>query len=200
MAKWSFWDWLTYICIWIAAVVLAVDQAIKGSPTMAQGLSGIINSPAWRYAPLMFMVMSGILLLVKQLSHLGSGSTEAANSTSKQSNADLRYIKTNVRLQFFGDHRIPHEVSSDNVCAWCAYFSASIQIHGPEGEVMFGSQPNWAIFLVLDKPASFRQAITSFSNPEVMPVIDTHMANSRAIVISTRGQIPAGVLEIHIAE
>ena len=110
-------------------------------------------------------------------------------------------LKTDLRLQFFGDRRIPQEVSSDNVASWFAYFSPSLAITPKDarGNTIAGGleiPPNWAIFVALDKPAKFRQAIVTFSNPEVMPVIDVHTANSRIIAISTRGQVPAGVLTI----
>ena len=120
-----------------------------------------------------------------------------------QRTQEPQYIKTDLRLQFFGDQRIPQEVSSDNVASWFAYFSPSLAIipKDAHGNMVAGGlevPPNWAIFVALDKPAKFRQAIVTFSNPEIMPITDVHMANSRVIAISTRGQVPAGVLNIHI--
>jgi hypothetical protein len=137
--------------------------------------------------------------------NLLGGRRPTQNANASAEDAELKYIKTNLRLQFFGDHRIPHEVSSDNVACWFAYFSASLSITpmDEKGNVIKGGMqipPNWAVFVALDKPAKYRQAIVSFSNQEVMPITDTHMANARVIVISTRGQIPAGVLTIQVLE
>ena len=204
MSSWSFWDWLTYTCIAIAALILALDQAIKGSPLLLGNLSGILAKPSWNYAPLGLIGLSGVLLLLKQLNMLGP---KGANRNVQPGAQDLeiKYIKTRLRLQFFGDHRIPHEVSSDNVAVWFSYLSASLSITHTDasGNTIQGGMhipPNWVVFIALDKPATFRQAIVSFSNPEVMPIMDTHMANTRVIAISTRGQMPAGVLTIEVAE
>lgn len=204
MSTWSFWDWLTYGCIAVAAIVLALDQAIKGSPRLLGDLSGLLATPSWNYAPLAFMGLSGVIMLLKQLNLLGS-ERSIRDTQQTASDREVTYIKTRLRLQFFGDHRIPHEVLSDNVAVWFAYFSASLSITPMDasGKPIEGGMqipPNWVVFVALDKPAKYRQAIVSFSNPEVMPIADTHMANSRVIAISTRGQIPAGVLTIEASE
>lgn len=108
--------------------------------------------------------------------------------------------KTMLRLQFFGDKRVPHEISADNIINWFAYFSPSIDVafNDENGREISRSStgPNWAVFLVMDRPVTYRQAIVSFSNPALMPVIDVHMATERAVLIGTRGLVPAGVLEI----
>jgi hypothetical protein len=204
MSSWSFWDWLTYTCIGVAALVLALDQAIKGSPQLLGNLSGLLAKPSWNYAPLALIGLSGVVFLLKQVGIVGARVANH-NVQSGAENLDIKYIKTRLRLQFFGDHRIPHEVSSDNVAVWFAYFSASLSITPMDasGKPIDGGMqipPNWVVFVALDKPAKYRQAIVSFSNPEVMPITDTHMANTRVIAISTRGQIPAGVLSIEVAE
>jgi len=205
MSNWGFWGWLSYICIGISAIMIAVDKAVKGSPEMLKRLSGLLSSALWNYAPLMLIGISAIFLILHQLGVVGAKSEIRPSVVKSQLTQEPQYIKTDLRLQFFGDHRIPYEVSSDNVASWFAYFSPSLAITPMDarGNTVAGGlkvPPNWAIFLALDKPAKFRQAIVTFSNPEVMPVTDVHMANSRAIVISIRGQVPAGVLSIHVIE
>jgi hypothetical protein len=95
--------------------------------------------------------------------------TETTSAPSQT--IEPRPIKTVLRLQFFGDHRVPQAISSENIANWFAYFSPSISVtlQVPGG---FEVPPNWAIFLTLDKPATYRQVITSFSNPEVMPLTE----------------------------
>ena len=111
-------------------------------------------------------------------------------------------IRTGVKLQFFGDQRIPTEITQNNVASWFAYFSRSLTItpQDAEGHPIAGGMqipPNWAIFISFDRPATYRQVIVDFSNPSAMPVIDRQFQNSRVLVISTRGMLPAGVLDIH---
>ena len=111
-------------------------------------------------------------------------------------------IRTGVKLQFFGDQRIPTEITQNNVASWFAYFSRSLTItpQDAEGHPIAGGMqipPNWAIFISFDRPATYRQVIVDFSNPSAMPVIDRQFQNSRVLVISTRGPLPAGVLDVH---
>lgn len=123
----------------------------------------------------------------------------------KETIEPLSFIKSELKLQFFGDNRIPQVASSDNVATWFAYFSPSLSIEPKDenGKTVAGGlevPPNWVVILVFDKPVSYQQATTGFSNPELCPIIDTHSTNSRMVAISTRGQIPAGVLTMEIVE
>ena len=103
MPSWSFWDWLTYICIGVAALVLALDQAIKGSPQLLGNLSGLLAKPSWNYAPLALIGLSGVLILLKQFGIVGAKDANHNVELAAQ-NPDIKYIKTGLRLQFFGDH------------------------------------------------------------------------------------------------
>jgi hypothetical protein len=114
-------------------------------------------------------------------------------------------IRTGIRLQFFGDTRIPQPIDSNNIASWFAYFSPSLsfEFKDKDGKTLDGGThipPNWVIYLTLDKPASFKQVVVDFSNPSEMPIIDTQQQNSRAIMVSTRGLMPAGVLDIHVIQ
>jgi hypothetical protein len=125
-----------------------------------------------------------------------------SNESSAQK---LKYIKSNISLQFFGDNRIPHAGSSENIATWFTYFSPSLQVQPKDenGNTVSGGfevSPNWVVFLVFDKPVSYQQAIANFTNPEVCPIIDIHTSNNRMIALSTRGQMPAGMLNVQIVE
>ena len=148
---------------------------------------------------------NNIKLLKEQISIKNKKSKSRHSDQVSQEAPKARYIKTGLCLQFFGDLRIPQEVSSNNVASWLAYFSPSLKVNlknTQEDTVpgCLGIPPNWVISIALDLPAKFRQAVVSFSNPEVMPITDIHMANSRLLVIATRDQVPAGILNIHVIE
>ena len=203
MKRWGFWDWVTYSCVGVAAIALAVDQAIKGSPRLVGQFSALLDVPAWSYLPLILMVISACVMLLKQLNVLGGEVSVAEEAAQPDSSEASDFLATRVRLQFFGDQRIPHEISSENVAVWFTYFSNSLSIQplGEDGKPAPGGMampPNWVIFLALDRPSNFRQVLVSFSNQEAMPIVDIHMANARVIAISTRGLIPAGVLTVEV--
>jgi hypothetical protein len=111
-------------------------------------------------------------------------------------------LPTGIRLQFFGDNRIPTVISRNNVAVNFSYFTPSLSItpQDAKGKAMAGGMqipPNWVIFLSFDKPAIYTSIAVDFSNPAIMPIIDRQFQGVRAIVVSTRGQVPAGVLDIH---
>src|SRR5438046_6834540 len=69
MGKWDFWGWLTYSCVFVAAVILALDTGLKGSATMAD--LPFLHSTPWDFAPLVLMTVSGLLLLARALGWIG---------------------------------------------------------------------------------------------------------------------------------
>jgi hypothetical protein len=112
-------------------------------------------------------------------------------------------VKSGVKLQFFGGNKIPTQVSIDNVATWFTYFTPSLSIlpKDAKGNTIAGGMevpPNWVIFVAFDHPVLYGEVRIDFSNPEIMPVMDRQMMNSRVVVISSRGPIPAGVLDIHV--
>jgi hypothetical protein len=200
MAHWGFWEWLTYSCIGIAAVVLAADQAIKGSPELIVRFSGLLKAPTWNYAPLALIIVSGVVLVGQQIGLFGAKVQNVEGAQSQPA-----FIKTSIRLQFFGDRRIPHDIGQQNVATWFAYFSPSIKVtpQDAQGKPMDGGfevPPNWVVLIVFDRLSAYRQGIANFSNPEIAPPIEVRHATTRSMVVTTSGLLPAGVLEIYALE
>src|ERR1700742_3945131 len=88
---------------------------------------------------------------------------------------ELATIKTRLRLQFFGDLRVPTELEgSQNIYRWFAEYGPSFSISARDaktGKEISGPsmQPTWTIFVVFKDPTQYRQAVTTFSNPELLP-------------------------------
>ena len=55
MKDWSFWDWVAYVAIFIAAIIVAADASLKGAPDLASYLPGL-HSQALAFAPVALMV------------------------------------------------------------------------------------------------------------------------------------------------
>jgi hypothetical protein len=64
---WGFWDRLAYATLWIAAVIVAADTALKGSQRLAPHFDWLLENRLWSYAPLILMTLSGVVFLGKQL-------------------------------------------------------------------------------------------------------------------------------------
>jgi hypothetical protein len=138
------------------------------------------------------------LLCVAGMLYLDPSAYRAPVSTEKQA----KKIKTGLKLQFFDDQRMPAMAASENIANWYAYFTPSVLVtqrdeHGNVTPVI-GNAANWVIFVAFDDPAIYREVFVDFSNPSAMPIVDRHFMSTRTLVVSTRGQVPAGVLDIHV--
>jgi hypothetical protein len=63
MATWGFWEWLTYGCIAIAALMMAVDQGAQRSGSARKFLAPLIQSAWWAFAPFALILLSAVLIL-----------------------------------------------------------------------------------------------------------------------------------------
>ena len=126
-------------------------------------------------------------------------SCPAVTSSSREGNVPSA-IKTSLRLQFYGDHRIPTEVgASENIYHWFALFSPSIgmsfmdkdgnEIVPPGGAPRYG--PTWNVFIILKQPAIRRQIVTSFSNPEKMGPSEIMGETDRSFIFHSMKEMPA---------
>jgi hypothetical protein len=126
---------------------------------------------------------------------------EAPESVEAQTAATA----TLLRLQFYGDARVPAEVGDKaNIHYWYAQFSPSIGmrfldkdgnvITPPGGSPSYG--PTWNVFVVLEKPVRRRQIVASFSNPEQMGPSEIVGETDRSFIFHSFKEMPAGVLEL----
>src|ERR1051325_4888085 len=65
MHGWKFWDWVAYAGLFIAAIVLAADAAVKSSPTLAPAMPDWVKSEVWAFVPLLLLLLSSAILLTK---------------------------------------------------------------------------------------------------------------------------------------
>jgi hypothetical protein len=119
----------------------------------------------------------------------------------KATTTDVTLVaNSKLRLQFFGDNRIPTEIAADNIASWFTGWSPSFVMteldaqNQPRGSTVLPK--TWFIFIAFDKPASFRQIVVSFSSPG-FPPYEVKQQNNRVVVVMASGEIPAGSLEIY---
>jgi hypothetical protein len=116
----------------------------------------------------------------------------------------IGYVETELRLQFYGGLRDPTIVSSDNVYHWFAEHTPAIgvkfydknhnEIVPPNGTPVMDT--TWSIFVLLDRPAAFRQILVSFSDPAGLGPTDIWPMGDRGFIIHTSQPLPAGELVI----
>ncbi len=109
-------------------------------------------------------------------------------------------IWTSLKLQFFGDHRIPTEVVKQNVDSWYALWTESriIDFTNSEGAIVqtVSIPKQWVIFIQFEKPTSYREVIVSFGIPEP-PMHEVKTTNKRYVVVFISSDVPPTTLEIY---
>jgi len=68
MKKWTFWEWLSYATLWIAALVIALDTSLKlTSGLLRQEVTGLLESPVWGFSPLALVIVGTVIFILRQL-------------------------------------------------------------------------------------------------------------------------------------
>lgn len=119
---------------------------------------------------------------------------------SKPESPEVGFLKTSLRIQFYGDQRIPTEIYSENVSNWYTVWSPSAIISARDAqgkEIERAIFPKtWTIFLLFKKPTRYRQLIVSFSSAG-FPPYEVKQSDSRFAIITVSGDIPLGELEVN---
>jgi hypothetical protein len=204
----------SYVFSWILPLV-ALKRFVDGHPLVG-GILSVLTLIDWfvaakwtsigqfavkRRRPVgITLIVSGVVLLSLGVfllaSNLAPNGTEVASPVGT--------VPTLLRLQFYGDQRIPTQITADNVHFWWAQFSPSMQLElrdkdgnrvAPPGGLPAIS-PTWNVFVTLEKPTKFKQVISTFSNPSELGPTEIQAVTDRSFLFHSFKQIPAGVLEI----
>jgi hypothetical protein len=76
MRNWTFWDWIGYSCIWVAALASAADGALKNAPDLLKAMPQFFTGPIWPLVPLLFVLLGTIVLLARGFGLLGKKETD----------------------------------------------------------------------------------------------------------------------------
>ncbi|MFH1091181.1 MAG: hypothetical protein V1742_06395, partial [Pseudomonadota bacterium] len=84
MSNWGFWNWIAYATLALSAIILAAIQGSKDMTTTPSWLPEFFSKISWNYLPLVLLIISSIIFLVKQFGWI--------RPTSKITN-DAQFIK-----------------------------------------------------------------------------------------------------------
>jgi hypothetical protein len=188
MQSWGFWEWLTYSSIGVAAVILAADAALKGSPDVARSMSGLLSNRIWGFAPLALISLSAVLILA---AHFGLIGIRAPAET------DQAVPNAEVSLRFTGDMRAPERLSFNNVYRWYYLRNMIVMIDKNTGQETTRSIGN--LFLTFEKPVIV-STLTITSPDMTLPTYEVKDFNARSAVISFSGEMPAGTLVVRVQQ
>jgi hypothetical protein len=88
MWQWSFWDWIAYGCLGIAALGLAVGQILKDNRSMLEQLPAIFMSKKWAYAPIILFSLGSAILAVRVGTPMLTAAPPSVADSPKQSIAN----------------------------------------------------------------------------------------------------------------
>jgi len=60
MSDWTTLEWLGYVTLWIAAIILAIDGGLRLSPDVREKAPKFIRGATWAFLPLAFVIFSGV--------------------------------------------------------------------------------------------------------------------------------------------
>jgi hypothetical protein len=95
MPGWGFWEWLAYICIFVAALMLAADTGMKSSDRFTAISTALRSSAWWNMAPLLMLCISAAVVLAYQVGVIAPLPSPAPIvSSSPASSSDASGIRT----------------------------------------------------------------------------------------------------------
>jgi hypothetical protein len=65
MRHWTFWEWIAYGALFVAALITAADTSFKLAPNVTARLPEFFHSELWGFAPAVFVVAATIILLLR---------------------------------------------------------------------------------------------------------------------------------------
>jgi hypothetical protein len=72
MSHWTFWEWVAYAILFIAACITAADTGFKQSPILMEQLPHFIHSPWWGFTPVVLVLLATGILVARELEWLTS--------------------------------------------------------------------------------------------------------------------------------
>jgi hypothetical protein len=186
MSHWSFWDWIAYGCLGIAAFGLAIGTIWKEYPHMFQSWwPTFLSSPKWSFLPAIFFVIATLIFIFRAV---------APSATSKsagpvQSVAAALIEKSELRMHSYGDDRDPTRLSDVNVWRWYYLRTAFIGIDKESGNVVKRVSPT--LFVSFDSPTKVGTLAVRSSDFK-LPQYEVKQFTNRFAIIWFSDELPAG--------
>ncbi len=201
MSHWGFFEWLTYICVGIAAIIIAADQAIKGSAEMMAHFSGLLSSKVWNFAPFASMALSGVLLVGHQAGWIGVKQESAVMAPHSLTAPEDTTNNAALFLQFSDDQTVPREIRQTNILSWYALYTESIYVdtlnHEQKPIGGFSVPPRWTVFMLFKKPTIYRQMLAACVGHESLKCA-VQFSNDRYAIITVIGSVTRATLDISV--
>jgi hypothetical protein len=159
MRNWTFWDWVGFSCLWVAALSVAADSAIKNSTELSKVMPQFFVGPVWPFVPLAFVLLATVVLLARGFGFLGNGRENSIQIPQREQEV-LKSTQKNERIfvgasitpgylvGFFRDHTgIQAQKLSE------AYIGKWMKVTGGFAQLTFQrvakETPTWVDYIVI---------------------------------------------------
>jgi hypothetical protein len=66
MRHWTFWEWVAYVALFVAAFIVVADTGFRGAPDVMTRLPEFFHSWWWGFAPAVLVIVATIILLLRE--------------------------------------------------------------------------------------------------------------------------------------
>ena len=130
MRHWSFWEWVAYAALFVAAMIVASDTGLRIAPDLAAHMPDFVRGDIWAFTPLGLVILATIILLFR----------EFVVRPNQAAVGQPRAISTSVRLQFYPNDINPICLNIQNIANWYALRNAFIIQEAPSKKFKQGRQ------------------------------------------------------------
>jgi hypothetical protein len=198
MRHWTFWEWVAYVALFVAALIIAADTGFRESPDVMARLPEFFHSEWWGFAPAVLVVVATIILLLREfvfpnnkLRHQATSFPMAvrdgsdlpktsAPAAAPATGAMPRKVFVNVSPSYLvGLYKNKTTVQGDDLAA--AYIGKWMSVTGRVRDI-FG-KPDALCAQIYDNDETLISAVFSAQESEKVP----HIARDETITV--RGEI-----------
>jgi hypothetical protein len=190
MRHWTFWEWVAYAALFVAAMIVAADTGVRITPDLAAYLPAFVHGPIWGFAPLILVVGATIILVLR----------EFVFRPQREKAGLPQAIPTSLRLQFQANSLNPTCLDINNIANWYSLRN-EMQIHeGPSPQYPNGrviTRRFWTLYVVFDHPVSLKQIVFD-GNGAQLPTIEVKDRSPRHAVIFISDDMPSCILDLRV--
>jgi hypothetical protein len=66
MRYWTFWEWVAYAALFVAAMIIAAETGVRIAPDLTAHAPDFMHSAIWGFAPIVLVVGATIILLLHE--------------------------------------------------------------------------------------------------------------------------------------
>jgi hypothetical protein len=194
MRHWTFWEWVAYGALFVAAMIIAADTGVRITPELAAHLPSFIHGFIWGVTPIAFVLVATAILLLQEFVIRPQPQSEMTGTVAPKP------IPTSLRLQFNPNSITPTNLHLENIWYWYALCHIFTAIEGPSKAHKKGRQietKQWTIFLIFDQPVAIKQILVD-GNGAKLPLVEVKDRGPRHAIITINGDVGAAVIDVRV--